>query len=126
VDPTVREALRRHVVALLQHGERRASVPQGVGARAAAQLWRFGPKAWKPYFDIRDPVEIERRANAEIPLAQVYADWVIGTDPEVHAKALRDLFESGATEVNVHSGQADQRRVIDFYGSQVLPRLARG
>jgi TAT-translocated FGD2 family F420-dependent dehydrogenase len=95
-------------------------------ARAAAELWRFGPKAWKPYFDIRDPAEIERRANAEIPLEKVYADWVVSTDPDVHAKALRDLFESGATEVNVHSGQADQRRVIEFYGTKVLPRMARG
>jgi TAT-translocated FGD2 family F420-dependent dehydrogenase len=95
-------------------------------ARAAAQLWRFGPKAWKPYFEVRDPVEIERRARAEIPLEKVYADWVVSTDPEVHVKALRELFDSGATEVNVHSGQADQRRLIDFYGTRVLPRLSRG
>jgi hypothetical protein len=27
--------------------------------------------------------------------------------------------------VNIHSGQHDQRRVIDFYGKQVLPKLQR-
>jgi hypothetical protein len=27
--------------------------------------------------------------------------------------------------VNIHSGQADQRRVIEFYGGEVLPRLAK-
>jgi alkanesulfonate monooxygenase SsuD/methylene tetrahydromethanopterin reductase-like flavin-dependent oxidoreductase (luciferase family) len=95
-------------------------------ARAAAALWRFGPKAWKPYFNISDPARIEELANAEIPLEEVYKDWVVNNDPSVHAKAIRDLFESGATEVNVHSGQADQRRVIAFYGDEVLPRLRRG
>ena len=37
-------------------------------------------------------------------------------------QALTELFNSGATHVNIHSGQADQRRVIDFYGQEVLPR----
>ena len=33
----------------------------------AAELWRFGPKAWKPYFNIRDPKTIQERAEAEVP-----------------------------------------------------------
>jgi F420-dependent hydroxymycolic acid dehydrogenase len=48
----------------------------------------------------------------------------VSTDPAQHLKTVRELFESGATIVNVHTGQADQRRVIDFYGKEVLPRLA--
>jgi hypothetical protein len=43
----------------------------------------------------------------------------------VHAKAIVDIFESGATIVNIHSGQSDQKRVIDFYGEQVLPRVRK-
>ena len=34
-----------------------------------------------------------------------------------------DLFTAGATIVNIHCGQADQRKVIEFYGKQVLPRV---
>jgi hypothetical protein len=34
---------------------------------------------------------------------------------------MHELFESGATVVNVHSGQPDQARVIEFYGTHVLP-----
>jgi TAT-translocated FGD2 family F420-dependent dehydrogenase len=89
----------------------------------AAQLWRFGPKAWDPYYNIRDPKEIERRATAEIPLEKVYEGWPVGTDPAAHVKTLTELFESGATQVHIHSGQKDQRRVIDFYGQHVLPKL---
>jgi F420-dependent hydroxymycolic acid dehydrogenase len=92
-------------------------------AEAAAQLWRFGPKAFKSYYNVRDPKEIQRRAEAEIPLEKVYGDWPVGTDPEAHIKTITDLFSSGATIVNIHSGQVDQKRVIDFYGKQVLPRI---
>jgi TAT-translocated FGD2 family F420-dependent dehydrogenase len=98
-----------------------------VGGRSeldeAAQLWRFGPKAWKPYFNIRDPKTIQDRAEAEVPLDQVTEGWPVGTDPEVHVKVLADLFKSGATGVHIHSGQRDQRRVIEFYGKEVLPRV---
>ncbi len=92
-------------------------------AEAAAELWRFGPKAFQSYYNIRDPKEIQRRADAEIPLDKVYGDWPVSTDPELHTKTITDLFSSGATIVNIHSGQADQKRVIDFYGKEVLPRI---
>jgi len=101
----------------------------GVGdkkdAEAAAQLWRFLPKAWNPYFNFPDPRMIEEHAAKEVPLEQVYADWPISTDPEVHAQALLALFHSGATAVLVHSGQPDQRHVIEFYGKHVLPSVRR-
>jgi F420-dependent hydroxymycolic acid dehydrogenase len=37
---------------------------------------------------------------------------------------VRELLDSGATIINLHSGQPDQKRVIDFYGSRVLPKFA--
>jgi TAT-translocated FGD2 family F420-dependent dehydrogenase len=91
----------------------------------AAQLWRFIPKAFKGYHAIPDPVEIQRRAVQEIPLPKVHADWPKGTDPAVHIKAVEELFAQGATIVNIHAGQNDQRRVIEFYGREVLPKVRR-
>ncbi|HEY7353593.1 MAG TPA: TIGR03557 family F420-dependent LLM class oxidoreductase [Terriglobales bacterium] len=95
-------------------------------ANVAGELWRFGPKAWKPYFNIRDPQEIQRRAEAELPIDEVIKGWTISTDPDEHVEALEEAFKSGATEVHIHSGQPDQRRVIEFYGKEVLPRLRKG
>lgn len=95
-------------------------------AQPAAELWRFLPKAWKPYFNIRDPQVIQQRAESEIPIEDLYKEMTISTDPDVHVKALQEAFSGGATEVHIHSGQADQRRVIDFYGKEVLPRLRKG
>jgi F420-dependent hydroxymycolic acid dehydrogenase len=40
----------------------------------AAELWRFGPKAWKSHFNIRDPKTIQDRGDAEIPLEKVTED----------------------------------------------------
>lgn len=94
-------------------------------AKKAAELWRFGPKAFKSYYNVRDPKEIQKRADSEIPLEQVYSEWPIGTDPNVHLKTINELFSSGATIVNIHTGQTDQKRAIEFYGKEVLPRVKR-
>jgi TAT-translocated FGD2 family F420-dependent dehydrogenase len=92
-------------------------------AEQAAELWRFIPKAFKRYFNFRDPEAIETSADAEIPLKSVYEEWPVSTDPDVHVKAVMGLFDSGATIVNIHSGQPDQQNVIEFYGNHVLPRV---
>ena len=94
-------------------------------ARRAAELWRFLPKAFKAYHNVCDPAEIQRRAEAELPLEKVVADWAVGTDPAPHIEAIEKLFDSGATIVNIHTGQADQKRAIDFYGTKVLPHFAK-
>lgn len=94
-------------------------------AEAAAELWRFGPKAFKTLYNVRDPGKIQKDADAQIPLDQVYEGWAIGTDPNVHLKKIHELFDSGVTIVNVHCGQPDQERVIHFYGKEVLPKLRR-
>jgi F420-dependent hydroxymycolic acid dehydrogenase len=94
-------------------------------AEKAANLWRFGPKAFKKYYNIRDPQEIQNLAQKEVPLEEVYADWPVSTKPEIHVKAIEELFSSGATIVNIHTGQTDQRRVIEFYGKNVIPKFAK-
>ncbi len=92
-------------------------------AQAAARLWNFLPKAFKGYQNIPDPAEIERHAQADLPLPKVYGSWTVSTNPDAHVQAIRKLFDSGVTIVNVHSGQPDQQKVIDFYGSKVLPQI---
>jgi TAT-translocated FGD2 family F420-dependent dehydrogenase len=92
-------------------------------AKASAELWRFTPKAFKTYYNIRDPQTIQDRATAELPLPKVYEEWPVSMNPEVHIKAVSELFQSGASIVNIHSGQADQKRVVDFYGKNVLPKV---
>jgi hypothetical protein len=46
-------------------------------------------------------------------------------DPETHIAKIQELRQSGVTIVNIHSGQPDLKRVIEFYGSKVLPKVRR-
>jgi len=57
------------------------------------------------------------------PAASINHQSPTSEDPAVHVKALQKLFEQGATQIIVHAGQHDQQRMIDFYGTQVLPQL---
>jgi TAT-translocated FGD2 family F420-dependent dehydrogenase len=79
-------------------------------AKRAAELWRF------------DPGIIQQRAEADVP---IYAKWPVGTDPDTHIKKITELFDSGATIVNIHSGQPDQKAVVEFYARNVIPAISR-
>jgi TAT-translocated FGD2 family F420-dependent dehydrogenase len=103
--------------------EQFVAVGKEADARQAAQLWRFIPKAFKTYYEIADPAEIQRRAEAEIPLEQIIGQWPVGRDAGKHVAAIEELFDSGATIVNIHAGQMNQKRVIDFYARHVLPKI---
>jgi len=92
-------------------------------AQQAAELWRFGPNAFKNLYNITDPAMIQQQAEQQTPLDQVTASWAVGADPSVHIAKIRELFDSGVSIVNIHSGQPDQRQVIEFYGRNVLPKL---
>jgi alkanesulfonate monooxygenase SsuD/methylene tetrahydromethanopterin reductase-like flavin-dependent oxidoreductase (luciferase family) len=92
-------------------------------AHRAALLWNFIPRAFKGYHNIPSPVTIQQRAAAEQSAPLVYADWPVSTNPMVHIRAIDELFASGATIVNIHCGQPDQKAVLDFYGTHVLPKI---
>jgi TAT-translocated FGD2 family F420-dependent dehydrogenase len=92
-------------------------------ARKAAELWRFGPKAFKSLYNVRDPEKIQQRADAGTPLEEVMKGWPISTDPGPHIQKIHELQESGVSIVNIHSGQPDQRRVVEFYTTRVLPHV---
>jgi F420-dependent hydroxymycolic acid dehydrogenase len=91
----------------------------------AAELWRFGPKAFTEYYNVRDPQKIQQLADQQVPLEKVSSEWPVGTDPQVHINKVNELFESGVSIVNIHAGQQDQKRVIEFYGREVIPHIKR-
>jgi TAT-translocated FGD2 family F420-dependent dehydrogenase len=93
-------------------------------AEQAAEKWRFTVHGFGDLLYQPNPVTIQRLAEQRWTLPRVYEAWPRGEDPNVHIKAMQRLLDAGATPF-VHSGQADQRRVIDFYGREVLPHLHR-
>jgi hypothetical protein len=90
----------------------------------AARLWRFSPKVWDDYVDNPDPRDIQRDAEATIPLEKVKESYIISEDPQKHIKNLQTLIDGGLTHIFIHGGQDDQEKVIEFYGREVLPQIA--
>jgi TAT-translocated FGD2 family F420-dependent dehydrogenase len=96
-------------------------------ARAAAEKWRFTPRAWEHgFYDSISPHDIQTRSEAEIDLESVYKDWAVSANPQDHIEAIRQLAEKGATHIVVHVGMPNQLEVIDFFGKEVLPAIRSG
>jgi hypothetical protein len=74
-------------------------------------------------YDVSSPVTIQQQAEQQTPIEEVTKSWAVGTEPAVHINAVRDLFDSGVSIVNIHSGQPEQRKVIEFYATHVLPKF---
>ncbi|MBS0526706.1 MAG: hypothetical protein JSS04_23955 [Proteobacteria bacterium] len=60
-----------------------------------------------------------------MPIDNVLSRWPVGNDAKRHIEAIEKLFASGATIVNIHAAQNDQKAAIEFYGSKVLPHFQR-
>jgi F420-dependent hydroxymycolic acid dehydrogenase len=88
----------------------------------AAQLWRF--TAARQSLDQPNPVAIQQAAERTVPLQQVAARWVTGTDVGLHVRAVQRLLDSRVTPF-LHFPQHDPSVAINFYRHQVLPLLKR-
>lgn len=84
---------------------------------AAAELWRFTAGA----VDQPNPVDIQRAAESN-PIDKVVARWAVGTDPAPHIAAVQSVLDAGAIPF-MHFGQREPAVAIDFYRTQVLPKL---
>ena len=73
---------------------------------------------------VEDPLEMERLAAA-LPTARAASRWIVSTDPEEQVEKIAGYVELGFTHLVFHAPGIDQRRFIDLYGTQVLPRLRK-
>lgn len=100
---------------------KRAELFAVVGDRAAADraaaLWRFTAGA----VDQPNPVEIQHAAESN-PTEKVLGNWAIGTDPATHLNAVQSVLDSDAVPF-LHFPQDDPTVAIDFYRTNVLPKL---
>jgi coenzyme F420-dependent glucose-6-phosphate dehydrogenase len=71
---------------------------------------------------IEDPVEMEKLADA-LPTLRAASRWIVSSDPEEHVERLAETIDLGFTHLVFHAPGPDQRRFLDLYAAQVLPRL---
>jgi hypothetical protein len=61
------------------------------------------------------------RPDKETSAGTGSGDWPVSTDSSVHVEVLKKLFDSDVTIGNVHSGQPNQQKGIEFYANNVPP-----
>lgn len=71
---------------------------------------------------VEDPIELERLADA-LPLERAASRWIVSSDPDEHVERLAETIELGFTHLVFHAPGPDQRRFLDLYADQILPRL---
>jgi coenzyme F420-dependent glucose-6-phosphate dehydrogenase len=93
-------------------------------ALEGARVW----KATQPqeYFtdDWHDPKAMYANAEREVSDEEFAQSYIIGRDPELHVRRLREVEQLGATIVCIQNGSgSDPLRALQVYGAQVLPEL---
>jgi coenzyme F420-dependent glucose-6-phosphate dehydrogenase len=73
---------------------------------------------------VEDPVEMERLADA-LPIERAASRWIISSDPDEHVERLAETIALGFTHLVFHAPGPDQKRFLDLYAAEILPRLRR-
>ena len=73
---------------------------------------------------VEDPVEMEKLADA-LPVERAASRWIVSDDPEEHVERMADTIALGFTHLVFHAPGPDQRRFLDLYSKEVLPRLRK-
>lgn len=71
---------------------------------------------------VEDPREMERLA-AELSVEHAASRWLVSDDAEEHVEQIRPYLELGFNHLVFHAPGPDQRRFLELYGGEVLPRL---
>jgi coenzyme F420-dependent glucose-6-phosphate dehydrogenase len=71
---------------------------------------------------VEDPREMERLA-AQLPIEKAASRWIVSSDPDEQVEKIAPYLELGFTHLVFHAPGPDQRRFLELYAEQVLPRL---
>jgi len=71
---------------------------------------------------VEDAVEMERLADA-LPIERAASRWIVSSDPDEHVERIRPYIDLGFTHLIFHAPGRDQRRFLELYSREVLPRL---
>lgn len=66
--------------------------------------------------------EMERLAD-ELPIEQVAKRWIVASDPEDAVAQIKQYVDAGLTHLVFHGPGHDQRRFLDQFSTDLLPRL---
>jgi coenzyme F420-dependent glucose-6-phosphate dehydrogenase len=90
-------------------------------AREACRYW--APLALSPEQkrDVEDPIEMERLADENPDIAQ--SRFIVSNDPDEVVERIGDYVALGFDQLVFHAPGDDQRRFLDQFAADVVPRL---
>jgi coenzyme F420-dependent glucose-6-phosphate dehydrogenase len=91
-------------------------------ARADTRHWAALALSADEKVGVEDAVEMERLAD-ELPIERVAGRWIVSSDPDEHVERIRPYLDLGFTHLIFHAPGPDQRRFLELYARDVLPRL---
>ncbi|MCB4769323.1 glucose-6-phosphate dehydrogenase (coenzyme-F420) [Ancylobacter sp. Lp-2] len=93
-------------------------------ARAMADTRHWAALALSPEekHSVEDPLEMEKLADA-LPIERAASRWIVSTDPDEHVEKIAGYVALGFDHLVFHAPGEDQKRFLELYAEQVLPRL---
>jgi coenzyme F420-dependent glucose-6-phosphate dehydrogenase len=91
-------------------------------ARADTRHWAALALSPEEKTGVEDAVEMERLADA-LPTERAAGRWIVSSDPDEHVERIRPYLDLGFTHLIFHAPGPDQRRFLELYAREVLPRL---
>jgi coenzyme F420-dependent glucose-6-phosphate dehydrogenase len=71
---------------------------------------------------VEDPREMER-LSAELPTEKAASRWIVSDNPDEQIERIKPYLDMGFTHLVFHAPGNDQRRFLELYAKDVLPRL---
>jgi coenzyme F420-dependent glucose-6-phosphate dehydrogenase len=71
---------------------------------------------------VEDPVEMQRLAD-ELTTEQTAKRFIVSTDPDEHVARIKTYLDLGFTHLVFHAPGPDQKKFLELYGKEILPRL---
>lgn len=93
-------------------------------ARENTREWAALSLSAEEKMTVEDPREMERLADA-LPLERVLKRWIVSNDPDEHAERIAHYAALGFDHLVFHAPGKDQRRFIELFGRDILPRLRK-
>ncbi|MFB2581556.1 glucose-6-phosphate dehydrogenase (coenzyme-F420) [Herbiconiux sp. P15] len=92
--------------------------------RALQDTRYWAPLALTPEekMGVEDPMEMQRLAD-ELPIERAASRWIVSTDPDEHVERINEYIALGFRHLVFHGPGADQKRFLELYGAEILPRL---
>lgn len=96
---------------------------EGTARKLALERFRFGVSGWKVQAELPMPVNFE--AATKTVREEDVAEMVpCGPDPEVHVAGIKKFLDAGYDRIAVVQVGPDQEGFLQFWQSELAPRLA--